>query len=406
MKITRRHFLRSTVGSAALVSLGQGAPGFLHRASAQAARDGAERVLVVLQLSGGNDGINTVVPFAHDAYQANRFTLRLTPDRILKINDQIGLHPGLTGFAKLLDQDQLAIVQGVGYPDPDRSHFNSMDIWHTARRDLAARRTGWVGRYLDAQPGEGWRAVHVGQERQPLALTGARAYAPTVESLSSLQLNNQPKFQSQLPDLITSPRKTPTPLLEFLQAHALQAVVASEQIQRAVQEESGPVRYPEYGLGQRLRLVAQLIEADLGARVFYVTLAGFDTHADQAGAHAALLRELGDSLSAFMEDLNRRSQQDRVLVMMFSEFGRRLQENASRGTDHGAAAPMFLAGGRVPTGLIGEHPRLDDLDQGDLKFHTDFRAVYAGALEQWLGVESAPILGGAFVPVRLTKPVS
>jgi uncharacterized protein (DUF1501 family) len=282
-----------------------------------------------------------------------------------------------------------------------------MDIWHTGRREPTARRTGWLGRYLDQAadgPQPGWRAIHVGGERQPLALAGERACAPTIESMASLRLeyDGDAAWRGLLPELASLRRERREQLLAFLQQNAQQAVVASDQIRRAVREERSPVSYPATGLAERLRLVAQLIEAGLGTRIYYVTLSGFDTHADQKAAHAALLRELGDAVRAFVDDLSHRQQDKRVLVVTFSEFGRRLRENASRGTDHGAAAPMFLAGTGIRAGLIGKHPSLDDLDEGDLKFHTDFRAVYAGILEQWLEVDSVGVLGEKFEPSKVT----
>ena len=410
MAATRREFLKYTLGSSALLSFGLDVPGFLAR-TARAAADGTGakgNVLVVVQLSGGNDGLNTVVPFADDAYGRGRTALRITAAQALKVTDSIGLHPSLSGFTKLLEAGRLGIVQGVGYPNPDRSHFRSMDIWHSARPDLATPPDGWLGRSLEAAPrgpGQDVPALHLGAEQLPLALISQQRPVPSVVSLENFRLRteNGAVAPAALAELAAIEGPAEPPLLDFLRRGTLAAYASSGQVQAALGDSKSPIEYPAFGLASRLKSMAQLIDAGLATQIYYVSLDGFDTHANQGPGHAALLTELGGSFQAFVDDLAHRGHLDRVLVMTFSEFGRRVQENASAGTDHGAAAPLFVAGGRVQSGLIGAHPSLTDLDEGDLKHHTDFRRVYATLLDQWLACPSEPILAAKYEPLPLLK---
>ena len=409
---SRRRFLASVSAAAAssgLVALSPQAPGFLFEAAALGAEQPAgEKVLVVVQLSGGNDGLNTVIPYTDEAYKKRRPSLAIGADRVLKVADGIGLHPSLTGLATLLENRQLAIVQGVGYPNPNRSHFESMDIWHTAHTQPQERAAGWLGRAFDARrealatvtdpP-----ALHLGEENQPLALASREVPSPSIRSLDQFKLetgNNDTQRQA-IVSAAKSPRSGAGDLLKFVQTRSTSALEVSRRIEARAQEYKTPVAYPGTDLAQKLKRIAQLIDAGLATRVYYVALDGFDTHSDQRDAHAGLLSQLGGALAAFAEDLAAHMQLDRVLTLVFSEFGRRVEENASRGTDHGAAAPLLLVGNHVQPGLIGKHPRLDDLTDGDLKFHTDFRSIYAAALEKWLGWPAAPILGDSFAPAEV-----
>ena len=399
---TRRDFLKSSLGSSAVVSIGATAPQFLLRAGAADSKPDDETILVMVQLSGGNDGLNTVAPFSEPAYRKARPTLAVQAGDALKIDDSLGFHPAARGLADLLESNRLAIVQGVGYANPNRSHFESMDIWHTCRRKTAVRNDGWLGRFLDhtqTQSAQNLPAIHLGHEKQPLALSSETIRVPSVTSLDRFRLKDG---NEQLRKTVTQIGKTTTTgngLLGFVESSTGSALSASQQIEAASGGYKTGITYPDSGLAQKLKTVAQLIDSGLKTRIYYVTLDGFDTHSRQAPAHAALLRELSGALDAFVRDVDEHGHGDRVLTMSFSEFGRRLQENASEGTDHGAAAPAFLAGNRVKSGLIGKHPSLHDLQDGDVKFHTDFRQVYATVLDQWLGVESAPILGEKFTQV-------
>lgn len=410
---SRRAFLKSSVSSAALVALSPAVPQFLLSASAQAAEGRDESVLVVVQLSGGNDGLNTVVPYADDVYRRNRPALGVPASKVHKVDDYVGLHPSMEAFSKLLHDGRLGIVQGVGYPNPNRSHFSSMDIWHTARpqeRDNARApgATGWLGRYLDCQSpaAADVPALQLTDSgaRLPLALVGAHPRASSMRSIDSFKLEDggDAKLRAAIEQAAGAKRDGTDDLVGFLRDGTLSALQSSRQVQEAVGRYQTDVKYPETGLARRLKTVAQLIDAGMRTRVYYLDLDGFDTHANQAAAHASLLAELSGAVSAFVDDLARHGHEKRVLLMTFSEFGRRVHENASQGTDHGAAAPMFLAGGRVRPGLLTKHPSMTELEEGDVKFTVDFRSVYAGVLEHWLNVPAAPILGAGFPAMPLT----
>ena len=396
---TRRRFLETAWKGCTLVSLGSTVPLFLKRsalATLQSRRAG-DRVLVVVQLSGGNDGLNTVIPYGDELYAKNRQLLRIPSSQVLKVDGSLGLHPSLEGLSKLLEDGHLAIVQGIGYPNPSRSHFRSMDIWQTARLAEKLPGEGWLGRAIARLKfgHEGTLpAVHFGSGKLPLALVGRAIAVPSLSGLADYRLRADASSRKLLEDLASVQRSDDT--LQFLQRASLQAYTSSSRLEELARKYDTPVRYPDTGLARKLKLIAQLIDSGFGTRIFYVSLGGFDTHANQPAVHANLLRELGGAVQAFMEDLGGHGQRDRVLLMTFSEFGRRVKENGSHGTDHGAGAPMFLAGGRVSNGVIGKHPSLSDLDRGDLKFHTDFRRVYATILEEWLGCPSREVLGGQF----------
>jgi uncharacterized protein (DUF1501 family) len=415
---SRREFLSTSLAAAGVVTWGQTAPLFLSR-TAQAApatnKPGAkETVLVVVQLTGGNDGLNTVVPFADEGYPKLRRVLRIPTKELKKLNDSVGLHPSLGGFAELFQDHALAVVQGVGYPNPNESHFRSMDIWQAASlaEDL---QEGWLGKALVQIPTSPAFHVAAPNEQSWLALAGAPAKVPSLSSLQQFQLQTSAANaadhdrQRALIEL-DARRRTPgsdgtgyPSLLDFVRRTAVNTYANSQRLHDLAKNYQPAVAYPNTGLAERLKLVAQLIEADLGARIFYVTLNGFDTHANQLTLHANLLKELSDSITAFFKDVSARGHRDRVLLMTFSEFGRRAKENQSQGTDHGSAAPMFLVGGRVQPGVIGAHPSLSDLVMDKLKHHTDFRAVYAAILEQWLGIASQPVLGSQFDPPKILR---
>jgi uncharacterized protein (DUF1501 family) len=405
MNTTRRQFLGRALAAPAVWAVGASVPAFLRRAAAfeSGAHDG--RVLVIVQLSGGNDGLNTIVPFRHDAYRKARPTLAQPEADVLRINDELALHPALKGFASLLEAGRLAIIQGVGYPNPNRSHFESMDIWHTCQRKNDPRTDGWIGRYLDRLPENAdLGAMHLGSEKQPAALAARRVRVPSVKSLEQFRLRAGTDQTKQAVDALAQVKRDDSDeLLGFVQTSTTSALAVSERFAKLNSGRKPARDYPATDLGRKLGTVAQLIAAALPTRVYYVELDGFDTHAQQAQAHAALLRQLGEAVGAFHDDMQQQGLADRVLLMCFSEFGRRLAENASKGTDHGAAAPMFLVGPSVMAGLVGEHPSLLQLDEGDLIHHTDFRQVYATVLEQWLKVQSEPIVGGRFQPVPALK---
>jgi uncharacterized protein (DUF1501 family) len=418
MQSHRRQFLKSTLAGSTLVSMGAATiPGFLGK-TARAAADGApnsDRVLVVIQLIGGNDGLNTVVPHGMDGYTRARRTLRLPVGQIHAITKEIGLHPGMGQMAKLLESNRLALIQGVGYPNPDRSHFRSMEIWETARTDNRpdALETGWIGRVIDqglaaAHDGSSGTlpALHVGAQSLPLALKARKLEAPSLEALDQfrLQLSGAEDVKRQARqalDDIARIQRGDDALLGFIRRSMLTAYDSTGRLESISSSKATGATYPATGLGNRLSLISSIIKAGFGTRIFYTSQDGYDTHANQLGSHAALVIELSDAVYAFHDDLQKAGQSDRVAVVVFSEFGRRVAENASAGTDHGAAAPVIAVGPVAKPGLVGEHPSLENLDDGDLKHHTDFRAIYAALLQDWLGIPAAPIVGDGFGPLPL-----
>lgn len=414
MFTTRRSFLKSTFAGAGLVAYGLDAPRFLTQAVAATPRldekAGKDTILVVVQLTGGNDGLNTVIPFTDPLYAASRPTLKQKPAEMKKLTKDIALHPSMSGLAELWQDQALTIIHGVGYPNPSQSHFTSMDIWHSAHRD-GPYSDGWLGRALgqvNRGVGLGYHLAAKG-DASPLALAGP-VKSPSIASLADLDLHtigqngtdrrNQRNTieQTSIADTATS-----STLLDFVQRTATGTFATVKRLREIARHYEPKVPYPEHALAERLKLAAQLIDAEIGARVFYVEQDGYDTHADQAASHARLLGQLSSALTAFFKDLKARGHEKRVAILTFSEFGRRVKENGSLGTDHGAAAPVFLLGGKVQPGLIGDHPRLDLLDDGNLKHHTDFRSIYATILDQWLGVQSKSILQQSYKPLPLFK---
>src|SRR5437660_7022112 len=408
MSLSRREFLKT----ASLVAIGSSVPAFLSKTAAQAPtadRPGArDTILVVVQLTGGNDGLNTVIPFRDDNYRRLRPTLAQPVDQIRRITDDIGLHPEMRALADLHQDNSLGSVQGVGYPNPSQSHFRSMDIWQagSTARDL---QEGWIGKALRSIPGAASFHLANTNESAPLALTGAPVRVPSITRLEDFQLRVEATSgsdrtrQRQLIEQQAATTSSQTDLLDFVRRTATNTYATSRRLQEIGRTYEPRVPYPNTNLGNHLRLAAQLIDGGLGARLFYVSIDGFDTHAGQAFAHGNLLRQVSDSMAAFYRDLAARGHRDRVLMMTFSEFGRRADENGSRGTDHGSGAPMLLVGGRVRAGVVGAHPSLTDLEDGNLRHHTDFRQVYAAILDRWLGVPSRQVLGQEFQPVDIFR---
>jgi uncharacterized protein (DUF1501 family) len=395
--------METGLNSLPLISLASTIPGFLPRTARAAAPDKDGRVLVVIQLDGGNDGINTVVPFRDEGYAKHRDELRLPTNRLLKVDDNVGLHPAMTGAAKLLESRRLAIVQGVGYPNPDRSHFASMAIWQTARRDpLEHSGLGWLGRGLDVDAtGSGaGMAVHIGPGAPPVALRGHRSATTSLEHLDDLSLDSAAIATSGLAQRGQHGRDD---LAGFVHRSALEAYTTAERMAALARSKPADSGYPATALGRKLALIAQLLKGGFKARVFYTAQSGYDTHAAQAPIHASLLAELSGALLAFLDDLARAKEADRVTVLCFSEFGRRVAENGSAGTDHGTAGPVLLAGPRLKPGMVGVSPDLSDLDDGDVKMSIDFRRVYAAILKDWLGLSTDAALGGAFEPLHLFR---
>lgn len=439
---TRRSFLRSTALGSALTGT---VPSFLAatfdhlhaeaEASPTAPPTGRDaRILVLLQLAGGNDGLNTLIPRLDDEYRKARPTLGLDDSAVLKLSEDFGLHPALKGWRTLHDEGHLAMVHAVGYPNPNRSHFRSTDIWMTASDSNEISNQGWVGRYFDhACPGAD-PVVGVAVARQnPLAFVSHKPSGVAVNTPEAYRYvaGDEPdedegveaggdryyrRMQGGDGDALTGSldrtgdtvgsaggRPPSGSALDYLERTALQAQVSSDQIRSVSERIRNRASYPNSRLARDLQFVARMIAGGLSTRVYFVSHGGYDTHAQQAPTHQRLLSELGDALAAFHSDLGSLGQRERVVVMTFSEFGRRVAENASGGTDHGAAAPLFLIGDQVRPGFHGTMPSLapDQRVHGDLRYTTDFRQVYASVLDQWLGTSAAPILGRSFPPLNL-----
>jgi uncharacterized protein (DUF1501 family) len=395
---TRRAFLRQL----SLLSLAPTVPLFVAQ-TARAAGPGRDgRVLVVIQLDGGNDGINTVVPFKDEGYARHRRGLRLHAPALVKVNDRVGLNPALRETGQLLEAGRLTIVQGVGYPNPTRSHFGSMAVWHTARRDPSEHTgLGWLGRGLDVAGGApGVPAlVFVGGGEMPAALRGRRSVASALSRPEDFVL--APEARGKPP----AAPETKDDLSAFVRRMAVDAHATAERMKEVVGGKSEGPAYPASELAQQLRLAARLIKADAGTRVYYARQPGYDTHAAQYGQHHQLLSALSAGLKAFLDDLTAAKLVERVAVLCFSEFGRTVRENGSAGTDHGTAGPVLLAGGAVKGGLVGRTPSLTDLDpkHGDLKVGIDFRRIYASVLHDWLGLPAEPVVGKGFERLPLFR---
>ncbi len=401
LDLDRRDFLRTSALGAGI--LGTGALGLDPFASPL----GGDNILVVLQLSGGNDALNTVVPVDNDDYHRARPALRQKKQTCLEIAPEVGFHTAMKAMKALFDDGDLAVLQGVGYPNPNRSHFKSMDIWHSADVSDRPKKSGWLGRLADLatkQSKDADYTVNISAQ-PPLALSG-RVSRPI-----SFRDPNQYRFQGSrgqmkaFEKISTRAKKDESAILDLLGKTAEDARTSSAQIRAAARAYRTPMRYPQGGrgasIGGSLRSVAAMINAGLSTRVFYVYHGGYDTHNNQAGRHNNLLTQLSQGLGAFQKDLKRLGAADRVTTFVFSEFGRRVKENASRGTDHGAGGVAFLMGARVKGGLHGKMPSLTELNRGDLKYNLDFRRIYATLLQDWLGADAAKILGGRFETLGL-----
>ena len=389
-------------------------PEDLSRTQQASGKDG--KILVVVQLSGGNDGLSTVVPYADDTYHRLRPVIAHKAGVVHKINDYIGLNPNLGPIADLLQKGKAAIIQGVGYPNPNRSHFRSMDIWQSARPDHETESSGWLGRYFDNQccGSDPKRAdpkigISIGQQL-PLAMTGEHVRPIAFERTDAFRYNGPDRARYEQLNKVASQsdagslrKLTSASRLDFLHRTAMDAQVSSDRVLQIMREYQTGANYPGGEFGQGLRAVAAMIHGGLPTRVYYVSLGGFDTHAAEHTRHDALMKQFAQGIEAFWKDMEAHGNDQRVLMMTFSEFGRRVAENASHGTDHGTAAPMFLFGSSVQSDVVGKHPSLTELDQGDLRHTTDFRNVYATVLEKWLDAKSEPVLGKQFETMPLLR---
>ncbi len=407
--ISRRGFLKS---AAMFSSIGL-APAFLTRTAECAASEVAPiagfkdgRILVVVQLGGGNDGLNTLAPWSDDEYYRARPAIGLKKERLIRISDDLAANDKLASLMKLYDAGKVSMIQGVGYPNPDRSHFRSMEIWHTASDSDEFLARGWIGRYFDnccsgtARPQAG---VSLGKER-PQAFDGERGIGVAFDDPKNFGWKpGRATDTAQNFERINTQRPEKNDTLDFLRHTTSNAIMSSYEVKEAAQRagQASAQQGARPNTRDPLQTVASLIRGDLQTRIYYVSFGGFDTHANQLGTHDNLLQRFSDSVSKFQQTLEADGNADRVMTMVFSEFGRRVRQNASSGTDHGTAAPMFLIGNHAKAGVHGVRPSLTDLDDGDLKFTVDFRNVYASVLKDWFSADPKTILNQTFEPLPI-----
>lgn len=404
--LTRRNLIKGGT----MIAVGMVAPRWLATIAeadvmrqAVGGKASGDTVLVVCQFSGGNDGLNTVVPYANKAYYTLRPTIGISEAKVLKLDENLGLHNGLAGLHELYKEGKVAVINNVGYPKANRSHFKSMEIWQSGSPE-GAMKGGWVGRHFDAiaahNPLNPVVALGLSTEK-PLALTGQVASIPCFASLADLKnMVGDPDTEKMLREIqgTDAMQGSATRAVQQASKSALDAIsILDKQL-------SGYAPKGTYGndsFGQGFKQIAQLIATSPQTRVVYFSAGGFDTHARQPDQHEKLLTGFGNALNAFQREMEAIGKADKVVTLVFSEFGRRCQENASQGTDHGQAAPMFLVGGKVKGGVHGPIPDLDHLADGDIAFTQDFRGVYAATLDECMGGDSEVVLGQKFAPVDL-----
>ncbi len=389
MYIKRKEFIQ--VGSLATASML--VPKFLKAFEGKPMVPPGNKVVIVLQLSGGNDGLNTVIPIRNDIYYKQRPRLGIAKTKALGLTDDAGLHPALTAFKELYDDGSLAIMNNVGYPNPDRSHFRSMDIWHTASQSNEYWTNGWVGRYLDAQ------CNGCDKPTQALELDDVLSLALKGENIKGLAVKDPRRLygtanEKFFRDVMKNHKdETGEQPVDYLYKTMAETLSSADYIFQQSKLHPTNAEYPKTDLGNSLKTIASLIYSEINTKVYYVSLGSFDTHINQDAQQNRLFTEMNDAVRAFVKDLKQQNRFEDVMLFTFSEFGRRVQQNASNGTDHGTANNMFLvSGGLKQKGLINPLPDLADLDEGDLKYNVDFKNVYATILNKWLKSDDKAIL--------------
>ena len=394
----RRSFLKNT----AFASTALMVPKFLQSyANSAYGNVGPGKILIIVQLSGGNDGLNTIIPYRNDLYYKNRPGIGIPEGDVLKIHDKQGLHPVMTGLRELYDDGLVTIMNSVGYPNPDRSHFRSMDIWHTASNSNEYWSTGWLGRYLDNQCAGCENPHHIievddslsfalkGMERSGFAMTDPKrvkdiASAPFLKAAAEAG-----------PEIRTDN-------LDFLYKTLIDTQTSADYLFEQSKVHRSTTVYPNGTFGRNLKRISELITAKTNCRVYYVSLSGFDTHVRQGATQNRLLQQYSEGMKALVTDLKANNLMKDVAIMTFSEFGRRVEQNASGGTDHGTANNLIMIGGGLPKpGFYNAPPNLKDLDNGDLKYQIDFRRVYQNVLESWLDTDANKILSRSFDPINI-----
>ena len=363
-----------------------------------------EPVLVVLQLTGGNDYLNTVIPYANPLYRDNRPAVGVAEDRVLRLDGQVGLHPEMGPIKRLYDQDDMAIIHGIGYPDSPRSHFRSMDIWHTCEPDKLGTE-GWLGRAsreIDPNKDNVLTTVSFGPSLfRALTLPGVPvACVDDLDNYGLLTGISEERKRANILDRFArmySPVMGSGPVMDYLGQTGLDTLKGADILKEAPAIYSSSVEYPESTIAKSLRSIAQVHMAELGTRIFYCDHGSFDSHSNQTGMHDKLWKDVSEGVEAFFDDLREHDVADNVIMFMFTEFGRRVHDNGS-GTDHGAGGVAFTLGGAVNGGQYSEYPSMEsrDLEQGDVVPNVDFRGVYSTILEDWMGLDAKPIVGGSF----------
>jgi uncharacterized protein (DUF1501 family) len=386
----RKQFIQT--GSLATASLML--PEFLKALEGKSMVPAGNRVVVVLQLSGGNDGLNTVIPVRNDLYYKARPRLGIEKTKALSLTDEVGLHPALNGFKELYDNGSLGIINSVGYPNPDRSHFRSMDIWQTASQSTEYWNSGWIGRYLDAQCSgcdKPTQAIEI-DDVLSLSMKGNTINGMAVKDPKRLYGTANEKFFRDV--LKSRSMETGEQSVDYLYKTMAQTLSSADYIFKQSRLHPTSAEYPNTELGKSLKTIASLIFSEINTKVYYVSLGSFDTHINQGAQQQRLFTDMNDAVKVFVKDMKTNNRFDDVLLFTFSEFGRRVSQNASGGTDHGTANNMFLvSGGLKQKGMINALPDLGDLQDGDLKYKIDFKNVYATVLNKWLDADAAKILG-------------
>ncbi len=363
----------------------------------------ADRTLIVVQMAGGNDGLNTVIPYGDGNYYTQRKNLGIPEAEVLKLDDRFGLHPAMGGFKSLWDGGNLAVVHGVGYPSPSFSHFKAMDVWQTANPEGKADE-GWLAKLVKGavdRRGHPFAGFAAGSTLPP-ALMSPDLSVPAVDNANTFKLLPDPRYAVDAPARqnalvqLYSGYAGSDPFARVLQSTQQGTLSSIDQLQKAHVAYKPAAEYPKDGFGAGLKLLAETITGDLGVKVGYITIGGFDTHSNQKTNQARLLQSLSDGLKAFWDDLVAQGKADEVMIMSWSEFGRRVGENGSNGTDHGTATPQFIIGNGIKGGHWGDPVSLTDLAAGNLKFTTDFRSVYGTVMDGWLGAPAEKLLGARY----------
>lgn len=393
----RRDFLKNSALASSLIFV----PGFIKAMDSQLVIPDGFKRLVIIQLAGGNDGLNTIVPFTNDIYYKNRPTIAVRRQHVIPFSDELGFHKNLAALKELFDKGELTVVNNVGYPDPDRSHFRSTDIWHTASGSKETLDNGWIGRYLDKHGKQSYNAIEIGNSLS-LMMKGSTHNAVVTQDAAFLnKVAADPYFTALLH------HNGDKHLSEHNMGYLYQTMIDAKQSAAYLYEKTKVVTSKlDYGkslFGKQLKTLAEFINSGLDTRVYYASLGGFDTHANQLGVQDDLLKTYSETIGVLVKDLKEHNTFDDTLILTFSEFGRRVAENAALGTDHGAANNVFVIGSKLKRpGMYNQAPDLSALDSnGDLIYEIDFRSIYANLLEDWLQVSSKDILSAEVAPISL-----